>query len=55
MKANPFKEFPTTEHMKLGFEQGFDVVIERRKSLYGHTARSSANPSGAQVYKNYIV
>ena len=55
MQANRFKELPTEEDMKLGFEQGFDIVVEHRRSLFGHTARSSTDPSGAQVYKNYIV
>ena len=55
MQVDRFKEFPPEEDMKVGFGQGFDTVVERRRSLYGHTARPSANPSGAQVYKNYIV
>ena len=54
MQADQFKEFATEEDMKLGFKQGFDI-IERRRSLSGHTARSSVDPYGAQVYKNYIV
>ena len=55
MQAVRFKELPTEEDMKLGFEQGFDVIVERWRSLSGDTARSSADPSGALVYKNYIV
>ena len=55
MQADRFKELPTQEDMKLGFQHSFDVVVERRRSLSGHTARSSVDPSGAQVYKNYIV
>ena len=54
MQANRFKEFPTQEDLKLGFQHGFEVVVERRKGLFGHT-RSSSDPSGAQVYKIYIV
>ena len=55
MQADRFKEFPTEEDMKLGFEQGFDTVVECQISLSGHTARSSVDPLGAQVYKKYIV
>ena len=55
MQADRFKEFPTQEDMKLGFEQGFDTVVERQRSLYGHTTRSFVDPSGVQVYKNDIV
>ena len=55
MKADWFKELPSADYMKLGFEQGFDAVVEHRRSLSGHTARSSADPSGEQVYKNYTV
>ena len=55
MQADQFKEFPTQEEMKLGFEQGFDVVVECWISLSRHTTRSSVDPSGAQVCKNYIV
>ena len=55
MQADRFKELPTEEDMKLGFEQGFNAIVEHRRSLSGHTARSSVDPSGAQVYKNYIV
>ena len=55
MQADRFKEFPTEEDMKLGFEQGFDAIVECQKIFYGHTARSSVDPYGMQVYKNYIV
>ena len=55
MQADRFKEFPIAEDMKLGFEEGFDIIVEHRRSLYGHTTRSSVDPSGAQVYINYIV
>ena len=55
MKADQFKELPSVDYMKLGFEQGFDAIVEHQKSLFGHTTRSSADPSGAQVCKNYIV
>ena len=55
MQADLFKELPTQEDLKLGFQHGFEAVVERRRSLYGHTARSSVDPFGAQVYKNYIV
>ena len=54
MQADRFKEVPTQEDLKLGFQHGFEAVVERRKSLSGHT-RSSGDPSGAQVYKIYIV
>ena len=55
MQADQFKELPTTKEMKLGFEQSFDAVVERRRSLSGHTAQSSVDPSGAQVCENCIV
>ena len=55
MKADQFKELPTGDCMKLGFEQGFDTVVEHRRSLSGNTARSFADPSGAQVCENCIV
>ena len=49
MQADRFKELPTAEDMNIGFEQGFDVVVERWRSLSGHTARSSADPSGVHI------
>ena len=55
MKADRFKELPSADYMKLGFEQGFDVVVEHRRSLFRNTARSSTDPSGAQVCENCIV
>ena len=54
MQANRFKEVPTNEDLKLGFQHDFEVVVEHRKSLSGNT-RSSGDPSSAHVYKNYIV
>ena len=47
MQANQFKEFRTEEDMKLGFEQGFDTVVEHWRSLFGRTARYSIDPSSA--------
>ena len=47
MQADRFKEFPIEEDMKLGFEHGFDAIVESQRSLSGHTARSFADPSGA--------
>ena len=38
MQADRFKELPTEEDMKVGFEQGFDDVVECQKILTGHTA-----------------
>ena len=55
MKAGRFKELPSADYMNLDFEQGVDVVVEHQRSLSGHTARSSADPSGAHVCKNCIV
>ena len=55
MDANRFKEFPITDYMKLGFKQGFDAVVEHRRSLSGHAARSSVDPSGVQVCKTCIL
>ena len=54
MQADGFKEVPTEEDLKLGFQHDFEAVVERRKSLFGKT-RYSGDPSGAQVYKIYIV
>ena len=47
MKADQFKELPSADYMKLGFEHGFDAVVECWKILSGHTARSSTDPSSA--------
>ena len=47
MKADRFKELPSADYMKLGFEQVFDAVVEHRRSLSGNTAQSSVDPSGA--------
>ena len=47
MKAGQFKELPSADYMKLGFEQGFDAVVEHQRSLSGNTAQSSVDPSGA--------
>ena len=55
MKADWFKELPSADYMKLGFEHGFDAVVERRRSLSMNIARSSVDPSGAQVCENCIV
>ena len=55
MKADRFKELPSADYMKLGFKQGFDTIVEHRRSLSGNTAQSSADPYGAQECKNYIV
>ena len=55
MKANRFKELPSEDYMKFGFEQGFDAIVEHWRSLSRNTAQSSADPSSAQVYKNFIV
>ena len=55
MKADWFKEFPNADYMKIGFEQGFDAVVEHWRSLSGNTAWSSVDPSGAQVCENCIV
>ena len=54
MQADWFKEVPTQEDLKLGFQHGFKAVVECQKILSGHT-QSSSDPSGAQVYKKYIV
>ena len=54
MEADRFKELPTQEDLNLGFQHGFEAVVECRKSLSRNT-RSYADPSGAQVYKNYTV
>ena len=54
MQADRFKEVPTQEDLKLGFQHSFEYFVEHRKILSGHT-RSSVDPSGAQVCKNYIV
>ena len=54
MQANRFKEVPTKEDLKLGFQHGFEAVVERRKILSGHT-QPFGDPSGAQVYKIYVV
>ena len=37
MKAEWFKEFPSVDYMKLGFEHGFDAVVERWRSLSVNT------------------
>ena len=55
MQADQFKEFLSVDYMKLGFEQGFDVVVEHQRSLSGNTAWSFSDSSGAQVCENYIV
>ena len=55
MKADRFKELPSADYMKLGFEHGFDAVVEHRRSLCVNTAWYSADPSDAQVCENYIV
>ena len=55
MKANRFKEFPSVDYMKLGFEQGFDAIVEHRRSLSRQTTQSSVDPSSAQVCKKCIV
>ena len=55
MKADRFKELPSADYMKLGFEHGFDIVLERQRSLSVNTAPSSADPSGARVCENCIV
>ena len=55
MKADWFKELPNANYIKLGFEQGFNAIVEHSKSLSRNTARSSADPLGAQVYENCIV
>ena len=55
MKADRFKELPSADYMKLGFKHGFDAVVEHQRSLSVNTARSSVDPSGAQVCENYIV
>ena len=47
MKADWFKELPSVDYMKLGFEQGFDTIVEHQRSLSGNTAESSADPSSA--------
>ena len=54
MKANRFKELPSTDYMKLGFEHGFDVIVECQRSLSVNIAQSSTDPSGAQVCENCI-
>ena len=54
MKDDRFKEVPTQEYLNLGFQRGFEVVVERWKYLSGKT-QSSGDPSGAQAYKIYIV
>ena len=55
MKADWFKELPSPDYMKLGFEHGFDAVVEHQRSLSVNSTRSSADPSGAQVCENCIV
>ena len=55
MKADRFKELPSADYMKLGFEHGFDAIVEHQRSLFVNTARSSVDPSGAQVCENCIV
>ena len=45
MQVNRFKEVPTQEDLKPGFQHEFEAVVERRKSLSGHT-RTSGDPSG---------
>ena len=55
MKVDRFKELPSADYMKLGFEHGFDAVVERQRSLSMNTVRSSVDASGAQVCENYIV
>ena len=55
MKAGRFKELPSADYMNLGFEHGFDAVVEHRRSLSVNTAQSSADPSSAQVCENSIV
>ena len=55
MKGDQFKELPSADYIKLGFEQGFVAVVEHQRSLSVNTARSSADPSGAQVCENCIV
>jgi hypothetical protein len=37
MQADRFNEVPTEEDMKLGFQEGFGAVVERRRSLSGKT------------------
>ena len=54
MQANRFKEVLTQEDLKLGFQHGFEALFERQKRFFGYT-RFSDDPSGAHVYKNYIV
>ena len=49
MKVDQFKELPSADYMKLGFEHGFDAIVEHQRSLTVNTAQSSADPSGAQV------
>ena len=55
MKVDWFKELPSVDYMNLGFEQGFDAIVEHRRSLSGHTTQSSVDPSGAEVCKNCVV
>ena len=54
MKVDQFKEFPSADYIELGFEHGFDVVVEHQRILSVNTARS-ADPSSAQVCENCIV
>ena len=54
IQADLFKEVPTEEDLKLGFQHGFEVTIEGRKRLSGKT-KSSGDPSCTLVYKIYIV
>ena len=55
MKDDQFKELPSADYMKLGFEQGFDAIVEHSRSFSGHTAWSFVDPSGAHVCENCIV
>ena len=54
MQVERFKEVPTHEELKLGFQHRFEAIVQHQKRLLVHT-RSSGDPSGAQVYKIYIV
>ena len=47
MHAKQFKQFLTKEYMNLGSKHGFEVIIEHRRSLFGHTAQYFVDPSGA--------
>ena len=46
MQADRFNEVPTEEDLKLGFQHGFEAIVEHRKSLSGKT-QSSNDPFGA--------